>query len=386
MLNICSDVMIMPAGQDRWIAYNARARTSVGIDGDGLALITQSHGDDFPNKDMQAKTFMFWKTGSFTNTDGLLADPTRLERKATDWPEPEGLSCDDMIVRLSDACILIADQAAYDDRFGPKANLLDRKRFGNFHQQLGQNLMIDRRMDPDQWWLEQKFEDDFSAIKNNLYGAVQEYFLKDYFARRFHKGHRVLDLGCGPGFFSNLAAAQGADVLGLDPNEKFLSIAAENAAPSASFQVAPVGTPEALNDLEDASFDFVLMTDALLFYFVSADPTKKGDLDVLLADIRRILKPGGRFISVEPHYMFWLAPWMGSDDHPFTIFNEYRNRKFAVTPTWADFLSSFATRGWGAVAIEEAKPDPAYKDVDPRAYSFAEEFPLWQLFEFAPFE
>lgn len=383
---ICSDVTILPAGEDRWIIYNVKARTSIGLNGEGLSLITKSFGADFPDAEHQTMVFSVWKTESFTNTNGLLADPTRLSRDAQSWPDPEKLAGADLIKRLIDACILITDQSAYDNRFQSKSNLLDRQHFGNFHQQLGQNLMIDRRMDPDQWWLEQKFEDDFSAIKNNLYGAVQEYFLKGYFARRFQKGHRILDLGCGPGFFSNMAAAQGAEVLGLDPNEKFLAIAAENAAPSASFQVAPVGTPEALNDLEDDSFDFVLMTDALLFYFVSADPTKVGNLDVLLTDIRRILRPNGRFISVEPHYMFWLAPWMGSNERPYTIFSEYRNRTFSVTPTWADFLSSFAERGWSAVAIEEAKPNPAYKDVDPRAYAFAEEFPLWQLFEFAPFE
>jgi len=385
-LQLCTDVTILPAGADRWIIHNVRARTALGVDGRGLDLLTQAYRDDFPSEEDLSGSYPVWKISSFTNTDGLLADPTRMTRNADDWPDAETLSGEDSIKCFTDACLLIDDTDAYDARFDEKADVLDRRHFGNFHQQLGQHLMLDRRMDPDQWWLDQKFESDFSAIRNNLYGAVQEYFLKGYFNKRFRQRHRVLDLGCGPGFFSNLAAATGAEVLGLDPNEKFLSIAAENAGPSASFQVAPVGTPEALDDLADDSFDFVLMTDALLFYFVSADPTKKGDLDVLLKDIGRVLKPGGRFISVEPHYMFWLAPWMGGEDRPYTIFSEYRNRKFAVMPTWADFLSTFARRGWTAVAIEEAKPDPAYKDVDPRAYAFAAEFPLWQLFEFAPFE
>ena len=55
---------------------------------------------------------------------------------------------------------------------------------GNFHQQLGQHLMVEKREDPSDWWLNQKFDIKNYKLKNNLYSAIQGNFLKSYFKNK----------------------------------------------------------------------------------------------------------------------------------------------------------------------------------------------------------
>jgi SAM-dependent methyltransferase len=123
------------------------------------------------------------------------------------------------------------------------------------------------------------------------------------------------------------------------------------------------------------------MSDALLFYFVSPTPKQTASIEVLFRDLKRILKPGGTFISVEPHSLFWLAPWLGDPRRPFTVLTEHLHRWFSVTPTHPAFIQAAARGGFAITWMEELAPDPRYQEVDLRGYHFARQFPVWQLFE-----
>jgi SAM-dependent methyltransferase len=188
-------------------------------------------------------------------------------------------------------------------------------------------------------------------------------------------------MGCGTGYYSNRIAETGATVLGVDPSESYINTARQNAAGKVSFETRKVGYEGALDFIPSDSVDYVYMSDALLFYFTPALPNDTASLDILLRDIRRILKPGASFISVEPHFLFWLAPWLGDPDRPFTVINEYHDRKFGVAPNLSRFVQACAKGGFAVTWIEELYPDPDFESIDPRAYYFAREFPLWQLFE-----
>jgi SAM-dependent methyltransferase len=363
-----------------------RSRTAVGLDARGLAFLDAATRGEAETALPDGETIALWSIGFFSNRDGLLADPTRLIQDPAEWPEPLALDRAKLLKRLDDACILIPDDDAYAARFQAKTSLLDYRHFGHFHQQLGQSLMLQWRRDPVDWWVEQKFAEPGKTIRNNLYGAVQDHFLKTYLPQAIAPGMRVLDLGCGPGYFSNRMAELGAEVLGLDPSERYLSIARANARPNARFEIAGVGQPGSLDGLADESFDLVFMSDALLFYFVAESPTQAANLDILLSDIRRILAPAGRFISVEPHYLFWLAPWLGGEKQPFTVFAEYDDPPgMRVTPTLSRLIRAFCKGGFGITDMAEMPPAPEYEKVDPRAYAFAKRFPLWQLYELRKF-
>ncbi|AMW82186.1 Methyltransferase [Pseudomonas yamanorum] len=109
-------------------------------------------------------------------------------------------------------------------------------------------------------------------------------------------GLKVVDLGCGYGWFSRWAQEQGAEqVLGLDVSQKMLARAKEMTSSSAiTYAIADL---EKL-DLPDAAFD--LAYSSLAFHYIV-------DLKGLFARIHQALVPGGRLVFSIEHPIF-MAP------------------------------------------------------------------------------
>lgn len=100
---------------------------------------------------------------------------------------------------------------------------------------------------------------------------------------------RVLDVGTGPGRFGAFFAEHGCRVTGVDLNPDMLQIARETARRRGltdRFDVVS-GSAEDLSQFEAGAFDAVLCME--LFDHLP-------DLDRALREMRRTLKPGGRFL------------------------------------------------------------------------------------------
>jgi ubiquinone/menaquinone biosynthesis C-methylase UbiE len=98
------------------------------------------------------------------------------------------------------------------------------------------------------------------------------------------QGARVLDVGCGTGRLARWIAERlgpRASVVGIDPLEHRISVARSHAG-AARFEV---GQAEDLGAFEDSSFDAVCLSSVLHWV---ADKARA------LAEIRRVLRPGGR--------------------------------------------------------------------------------------------
>jgi len=109
-------------------------------------------------------------------------------------------------------------------------------------------------------------------------------------------GLKVVDLGCGYGWFSRWAQEQGAEqVLGLDVSQKMLARAKEMTSSSAI--IYGIADLEKL-DLPDAAFD--LAYSSLAFHYIV-------DLKGLFARIHQALVPGGRLVFSIEHPIF-MAP------------------------------------------------------------------------------
>lgn len=382
------DIIILPEftreGRDRWVVMNVFARTCLGVNSEVLGFLGNiEYLSEMENQQRYGrKTFSIWEIDRFAYAEGSVTDPTNYVRNPSYWGSPLVLDVNRLMETLQKHSLLIEDEEKYRDRFQLKRNLVDREHFGHYHQQLGQHMLLVERKSPSKFWLEQKFTGDLRSVRSdNLYGAVQEYNLKRYFTKKFSPGDVVVDVGCGTGFYSNMMAKAGARVFGIDPSEEYIRIAQEHRVDNTEFRMMNIGTKGALDTMPDHYADFMFMSDALLFYFVPVLPEPKADIQKLFADIRRILKPTGTFICLEPHPVFWLMPWLGSIDRPFTVVTEYMNKHFGVTPAISKLIKAFARGGFAVTYMDELLPDPNFKTSDPRAYHFAMEFPVWYLFE-----
>jgi len=388
MNGVPKDVIVLPEFMedfpDRWVVMNVFARTCLGVDSQVLAFM--SRVEYMSTTEIQSeygdKRFNVWAIERFPYAVSSVADPTCYVRDLSAWGLPSSLAVDELIERLSKHYLLIENEEEYLAKFQLKKNVMDKAHFGNYHQQLGQHMLLNERKNPSKFWLEQKFTKDLSAVRSdNLYGAVQVDYLRQYFRKKISPGAAILDVGTGIGLYANMMAAAGGNVLGIDPSEEYINIARKNAARGTKFEVMNVGTEGALDAIPDNYADIVFMSDALLFYFVPVYPDRSDDIRTLFADIRRIMKNDGTFVSLEPHPIFWLSPWLGKINRPFTIITEYMNKNFGVTPTTHRLIQAFTQNGFVVTHMDELLPAPEFETVAPRAYYYAREFPEWYLFE-----
>lgn len=111
-------------------------------------------------------------------------------------------------------------------------------------------------------------------------------------AAHLRPGDRVLDVACGTGIVTRLAAdrvgPEGA-VEGLDPNPAMLAVAGE--AASAEVPITWHTAPAERIPLEDERFDVVLCGMGLQFF---------SDRAAGLREMRRVLVPGGRLVANVP--------------------------------------------------------------------------------------
>lgn len=113
---------------------------------------------------------------------------------------------------------------------------------------------------------------------------------------RLRSGETVLDVGCGTGTLALVAKARvglTGRVYGVDPSRQMLAYARSQAAGrrlSVDFQL---GVVEHLA-FPDRSFDVVVCT--WMIHHLPTDDQRQG-----LAEMARVLKPGGRLLLVDAH-------------------------------------------------------------------------------------
>lgn len=128
------------------------------------------------------------------------------------------------------------------------------------------------------WW-----QDGFTE------GADPEYTeqILPMAAEHLAGARRVLDIGTGEGQLARLAASLGCAVVGLDPTRAQISVAAKRAGGPAYLLAGAAPLP-----MRSASVDCVIA--CLVFEHIR-------QVDLALAEVARVLEPGGRFLFFLNH-------------------------------------------------------------------------------------
>jgi arsenite methyltransferase len=115
-------------------------------------------------------------------------------------------------------------------------------------------------------------------------------------------GERVVDIGCGPGFLcESMAATVGpaGRVVGIDISEDLIRFATESkTSDTIDYRI---GDATALS-VETAQFDLAVSTQVLEYVT---------DADAALAEMFRVLRPGGRAFTVDTDFDSWI--WHAAD-------------------------------------------------------------------------
>ncbi|WP_017627650.1 class I SAM-dependent methyltransferase [Nocardiopsis chromatogenes] len=171
-------------------------------------------------------------------------------------------------------------------------------------------------------------------------------------------GRRILDAGCGAGPLAAALRDRGAHVTGIDASTGMLALARRRLGGDADLRLADLSDPL---PFADGAFDDVVAS-LVLHYLEDWGPT--------LAEVRRVLRPGGRLIA-SVHHPF--VDYMLQDPRPeytattsyddqFTLGGRTVPMRFWRRPLHA-MTDAFTAAGLRIAAISEPQPDPAAREL-----------------------
>ncbi|MGH3249442.1 MAG: methyltransferase domain-containing protein [Trebonia sp.] len=165
-------------------------------------------------------------------------------------------------------------------------------------------------------------------------------------------GRRILDAGCGSGPLSAALRDRGAIVSGFDKSTGMLEVARRRLGPDADLRVADLASPL---PYPDGAFDDVIAS--LVLHYLE-------DWTAPLAELRRVLRPGGRLIASVDHPMQGHPLLRPGTDY-------FATYQYPIEPTtpggltltvWhrplPAMVSAFVGAGFRITAIDEPFPAP----------------------------
>jgi SAM-dependent methyltransferase len=165
-------------------------------------------------------------------------------------------------------------------------------------------------------------------------------------------GHRVLDAGCGSGPLSAALRAKGAIVTGFDGSPAMLELARQRLGDDAALHVADLSRPL---PFADGAFDDIVASLVLHYLRDWATP---------LAELRRLLKPGGRLILSVNHPIVYKLLYPDADYFAITQYSEENtfNGQSAVLTYWhrpvSAMTDAFTAAGFRVSVISEPPFSP----------------------------
>jgi len=158
-------------------------------------------------------------------------------------------------------------------------------------------------------WFKTKFYDDVSDIRpesRSYYKYCVHNFVTHFFSREKIAGKKILDFGCGPGYYSTILAQRGAYVTGIDRSE-FLIYKANELKQKLGLKNTEFFQGDFLDFATSVSpkeFDYIIAIDTIVSFDYSRQKHNHTEFTQALSKINRILKDQGRFYIIEAHPFF----------------------------------------------------------------------------------
>ncbi|MFD7155238.1 class I SAM-dependent methyltransferase [Kribbella sp. NPDC059898] len=165
-------------------------------------------------------------------------------------------------------------------------------------------------------------------------------------------GRRILDVGCGSGPLSAALRDKGAIMTGFDQSTAMLDLARRRLGDAIDLTAGDLAEPL---PYDDAAFDDVVAS--LVLHYLE-DWTKP------LAELRRVLKPGGRLILSVNHPILYTA--LNPDGEYFDVveftYDAEHDGRTVVYTNWhrplQTMIDSFNAAGFRVASITEPPIDP----------------------------
>ena len=165
-------------------------------------------------------------------------------------------------------------------------------------------------------------------------------------------GRRILDAGCGSGPLAAVLRDAGADVTGLDVSAAMVDLARQRLGEDADLHVADLGAPLPFADDE---FDDVVAS--LVLHYLE-------DWSGPLAELHRVLKPGGRLLLSVNHPVIFPVVYPEADYFAVTKYSE--DYTFSGETVWLTFwhrplhamTDAFADAGFRVTTVSEPSHAP----------------------------
>ncbi|MBW4721519.1 class I SAM-dependent methyltransferase [Saccharothrix obliqua] len=179
-------------------------------------------------------------------------------------------------------------------------------------------------------------------------------------------GRRILDAGCGSGPLFAALRDRGAVVTGVDASAGMLELARRRLGADADLRVADLAEPL---PFPDNAFDDVVAS-LVLHYLRDWGPT--------LAELRRVLAPGGRLIvSVEHPFVITMMQRMAGEKPDYfqtrnrveewTMGGQTARLSFWDRPLHA-MTDAFTAAGFHIDVISEPPPAPGARELFPEEF------------------
>ncbi|MBP2327196.1 SAM-dependent methyltransferase [Kibdelosporangium banguiense] len=172
-------------------------------------------------------------------------------------------------------------------------------------------------------------------------------------------GRQILDAGCGSGPLFEALRDRGATVTGFDSSTKMVELARQRLGADAALQVADIGSPLPFSD---GVFDDVIA--CLVLHYLE-------DWTAPLAELRRVLRPGGRLIVAVNHPVVYKLFYPKADYFAVVQYSEEYtfSGQNAVLTYWHRPLhamtDAFTAAGFRIAVVSEPPFEPGARELFP---------------------